>query len=166
MNYTETTASYNERRYGRPWMAVVGMSTTKDFRFLDWDGRPGHTGEFCFDVEPGTILAYGQKDNRKGRGGVDGYQIAMPDGTLPAISDEMARAVNKLPMSERVAAAALRIIDAKAKKIAEYEALPTSAEPYYVGEVAKLRDGIARFQSYLPAAGALRVAVDMAGFGF
>lgn len=102
MNYTETTPSYNERRYGKPWMAILTTSTTKDFSWLQWEGRPGCSGEFSFSAEPGTLLAYGQKDIRKGKGGVDGYQICMPDGTLPVISDETARAANKLPIGKRV----------------------------------------------------------------
>ena len=60
MRYTETTPSYNERRYGRPWRAIVTTSMTKDFSFIDWDGRPGATGEFCFEAPVGTLLAYGQ----------------------------------------------------------------------------------------------------------
>lgn len=102
MNYTETTPSYNERRYGKPWMAILTTSTTKDFSWLQWEGRFGCSGEFSFSAEPGTLLAYGQKDIRKGKGGVDGYQICMPDGTLPVISDETARAANKLPIGKRV----------------------------------------------------------------
>ena len=101
MKYTETTESYNASRYGKPWMALVSTSLTKDFSFIDWDGRPGGSGEFFFDAEPGTILAYGQKDLRKGRGGVDGYQICMPDGKLPGCQAEDARVINKLPIGKR-----------------------------------------------------------------
>lgn len=86
INYTEKTVSYNDRRYGKPWMAFVHNSLTKDFTFIEWDGRPGCAGEFNFEAEPGTLLAYGQKDIRKGRGGVDGYQICMPDGSLPFVT--------------------------------------------------------------------------------
>jgi hypothetical protein len=83
MNYIEKSDAYNERRYGRPWMAFVTTTLTKDFQFIDWEGLNGCAGEFCFDAEPGTLIAYGQKDIRKGRGGVDGYQLTMPDGSLP-----------------------------------------------------------------------------------
>ena len=119
MQYTETTAAYNERRYGKPWMARVITSTTKDFTFIDWEGRPGSVGQFSFTAEPGTILAYGQKDIRKGRGGVDGYQICMPDGTLPPISDSAALELRKMPLPERIPAAARRKIEYNEKLIAE-----------------------------------------------
>ena len=89
MRYTETTPSY---------------SMTKDFSFINRDGRrPGMTGEFCFEAPVGTLLAYGQKDIRKGRGGVDGYRICMPDGSMPAIVDALARELRKLPEAERPA---------------------------------------------------------------
>ena len=44
MQYIENTESYNERRYGKPWMARVTTSLTRDFTFIDWDGRPGYAG--------------------------------------------------------------------------------------------------------------------------
>jgi hypothetical protein len=99
MRYTETTPSYNDRRYGRPWMAVVGTSLSKDFEFLQWDGQPGCAGAFTFDAVPGTLLAYGQRDTRKGRGGVDGYQLAMPDGSLPTVA--YAAELRPLPLEAR-----------------------------------------------------------------
>ena len=66
MMYTEKTPSYNERRYGKPWMAIVTTSMTKDFSFIDWDGRPGSVGEFCFDAPVGTLLAYGREGHPQG----------------------------------------------------------------------------------------------------
>ena len=87
MTYTSKTEAYNERRYGRPWMAVITTSTTKDFSFLEWEGRNGCAGDYTFDAEPGTLLAFGQKDIRKGRGGVSGYRICMPDGKLVRPAD-------------------------------------------------------------------------------
>lgn len=167
MRYTETTPSYNERRYGKPWMAIVTTSMTKDFSFINWDGRPGMTGEFCFEAPVGTLLAYGQKDIRKGRGGVDGYQICMPDGSMPTIGDALARDLRKLPEAERPAVAAAGIIAAKETKITEYTRLsPTMANgSYYIAEIAKLKTSIEHYRSFLPVAQAPPV-VDMAGFGF
>lgn len=149
MQYTETTAAYNERRYGKPWMARVITSTTKDFTFIDWEGRPGSVGQFSFTAEPGTILAYGQKDIRKGRGGVDGYQICMPDGTLPPISDSAALELRKMPLPERIPAAARRKIEYNEKLIAE---MPPEkmAEPYYADKVKTALDAIETFRRFLP----------------
>jgi hypothetical protein len=80
MDYVIPTESYNERRYGKPWAAFVTTSLSKDFAWIEWTGRPGYAGEFRFDAEPGAMIARGQKDNRKGRGGVDRYVVLMPNG--------------------------------------------------------------------------------------
>ena len=155
MKYTETTPGYNERRYGKPWMAITtSESLTKDFRFIDWDGRPGCTGEFNFETEPGTILAYGQKDIRKGRGGVDGYQLAMPDGTLPGLSDSEAQALRKLPMGARAAECArLNIAEAGGEIVQCQEQLAKCADAYrvaYENRIEKANAKIARFRAFLP----------------
>ena len=163
MNYTEKTPSYNDRRYGKPWMAIITTSMTKDFTFLDWDGRPGYAGEFSFSAEPGTLLAYGQKDIRKGRGGVDGYQMCMPDGTLPTVGDATARDLRKLPLAERAAALAVVVIAKAEAEIVELE--PKAAEKFYADKITAARERIAKWSAYLPAP--VNVApVDMAGFGF
>ena len=117
MQYIEKTPSYNEKRYGKPWLAIVTTSLTKDFEFIDWSGRWGCAGEFAFAAEPGAMLAYGQKDLRKNRGGVDGYQICMPDGSLPGIPDEWAAGLRKLSPDARWQAAARKLLD---RAVSEY----------------------------------------------
>ena len=88
-NYTRRTTSYNERRYGKPWMGIPqGKMLTKDYTFVTWDGTAGSEGIFEFQAEPGQIVAYGQKDIRKNRGGIDGYKLCGAKGlhdfsTLP-----------------------------------------------------------------------------------
>jgi hypothetical protein len=79
MEYTIDTPSYNERRYGKPWIAVV---VGKEYAWGEFEGRPGEAGRLIIQAEPGQLVAEGQKDIRKGRGGVDQYYLAMPDGTL------------------------------------------------------------------------------------
>ena len=61
------TDSYNERRYGRPWIASVSFSSASkaDFKFGEWCGEHGYKGLLDIDVEPGSIIAIGQKDFRK-----------------------------------------------------------------------------------------------------
>lgn len=79
MKYTIDTDRYNDRRYGKPWIArVVG----KEFAWGEWEGRPGEAGKLRIDAEPGDLVAEGQKDLRKGRGGVNQYYMAMPSGKL------------------------------------------------------------------------------------
>ncbi len=79
MTYTIDTPAYNNRRYGKPWIAEV---RDKAFTWGEWFGRPGERGRLEIDAEPGALIATGQKDIRKGRGGVDDYWIAMPNGQL------------------------------------------------------------------------------------
>ena len=79
MTYTIETPSYNERRYGRPWIAEV---SGKDFRWGEFQGRNGEAGVLSIEAHPGALIAEGQKDIRKGRGGVDRYYLAMPNGCL------------------------------------------------------------------------------------
>lgn len=59
---------YNERRYSRPWMAKISVSEMKpqysfDGQFL---GEHGRAGETMMKAETGSIIAIGQKDNRRG----------------------------------------------------------------------------------------------------
>jgi hypothetical protein len=115
MTYTEKTSSYNDRRYGKPWMAIVADSLTRNFDWLDWSGRPGAQGRFVFDAAPGTLLAYGQKDLRKIKGGVGGYEICMPDGELPIISDASAAEILSMPLEARWRTIAAKLL-AKAVK--------------------------------------------------
>lgn len=82
MTYVIETASYNERRYGKPWAAFLSGHLTKGFEWIEWNGRIGRDGEFRFDAEPGTMIARGQKDIRKGQVGVDSYYVLFPDGTM------------------------------------------------------------------------------------
>ena len=125
MHYTESTDGYNERRYGKPWMAKLDKLMTREFLFLDWNGRPGCAGEFNFEAEPGTILAYGQKDHRKGRGGVDGYQICMPDGSMLRVTDKTVLQLLKLPLPDRVVAFVKTVIESTQDEAlkAQYSAL-------------------------------------------
>ena len=82
--YTETTGAYNQRRYGKPWIAKLTFTRPgkPDYTFGDWLGSPGCVGELSIEVEPGDVVATGQKDNRKGRGGADNIGVVQADGTV------------------------------------------------------------------------------------
>ena len=60
------TDIYNERRYGKPWIAKVDFSDNAkgNFAWGNWVGDPGSTGLLIVDADPGDIVARGQKDNR------------------------------------------------------------------------------------------------------
>lgn len=92
VNVVVNTPSYNEKRYGRPWCARVrDTQRLKDFEFFSWIGRNGSTGEFRETLEVGTVLAYGQKDYRKNRGGVDLYGIVTSAAHHEGTKDEHVR---------------------------------------------------------------------------
>jgi len=92
MEITIETASYNERRYGKPWIAKVDFATDKKgaFSFGDWtgDGWNGGEGVLSIDVQPGDIVATGQKDNRKPRNSAPKFHVVLADGSLDSIGDK------------------------------------------------------------------------------
>ena len=59
------TASYNEGRYGKPWIATVDFSTDKkgSFDFGDFIGSTGCAGVLEVSAAPGDIIAQGQEDH-------------------------------------------------------------------------------------------------------
>lgn len=60
------TDSYNEKRYGKPWIAKATFENNKMvYSFGDWVGTHGFKGMLILDnVAVGDIIARGQKDNR------------------------------------------------------------------------------------------------------
>ena len=65
MNIQIETESYNERRYGKPWIAKVDFSDNEKGNFVwgNWVGDPGDSGLLIVDADPGDVVARGQKDN-------------------------------------------------------------------------------------------------------
>lgn len=61
------TASYNHRRYSKPWIAKVDFSKSPKGDFV-WGnflgGDPGDEGMLTIQANPGDIVANGQRDNR------------------------------------------------------------------------------------------------------
>lgn len=84
MLYTETTSSYNDRRYGKPWIAKLTFVRPgkPEYIFGDWLGSPGSEGELSIEVEAGDVIATGQKDIRKNRGGADNIGVVQADGSV------------------------------------------------------------------------------------
>lgn len=84
MLYTENTPSYNDRRYGKPWIAKLTFVRPgkPEYSFGDWLGTPGCDGELSMEVEPGDVIATGQKDLRKNRGGADDIGVVQRDGKV------------------------------------------------------------------------------------
>lgn len=78
--------SFNQRRYGNPWIARVNPKTAKiDFsvRVGGYTGRynAGEAGDlYITEPQEGAVYAYGQKDYRGNNGG---YQyIKVVDGKI------------------------------------------------------------------------------------
>lgn len=82
MKYTEETNSYNERRYGKPWIAKLDFSAPgkPTYTFGSWLGVPGSSGELSIEVEAGDVIATGQKDHRKSVSPQE-LGVVQPDGT-------------------------------------------------------------------------------------
>ena len=93
MNITRETSSYNERRYGRPWIAKVDFSQNggrPDYKWGDWAGDHYNGGEgvLSIDADPGDIIAIGQKDNRKPKNSAPDFYVVTTDGDLSHIGDK------------------------------------------------------------------------------
>jgi hypothetical protein len=89
MEIVKETDSYNERRYGRPWIARVDYTTNRkgEFTFGDWAGKVGGIGELFIQADVHDIVAVGQKDHRKSRNSSPTYFIVSPSGELEYIGD-------------------------------------------------------------------------------
>jgi len=92
MKITIETSSYNERRYGKPWIAIVDFSasTKGDFDWGEWAGDHYNGGEGVLEITaaPGDIIARGQKDNRKPKNSAPNFYFVTPRGELENIGDK------------------------------------------------------------------------------
>ena len=78
MKIERETDSYNDRRYGKPWIARVDFSANPqgEFTWGTWIGDPGDAGLLEIEAEIGDIVARGQKDFRKPKNSApDWYQV-------------------------------------------------------------------------------------------
>lgn len=57
------TESYNEKRYGRPYIAQCD-ELGKVVKWGEWIGSDGYEGELHIDLSHDCIVMRGQKDNR------------------------------------------------------------------------------------------------------
>jgi len=83
------TSSYNDRRYGKPWIAKVDFASGKPgYQWGEWVGTPGGEGVLTIQAKPRDIIAKGQKDNRKPRNSAPSFFIVTPDGSLEPLGDK------------------------------------------------------------------------------
>ena len=80
----KNTNTYNERRYGNPWIALVDFTNNSkgDFQFGEWIGQKGEAGVLKIDVLPGDIVAEGQKDYRNPKNSVPVFYLVDRNGDL------------------------------------------------------------------------------------
>lgn len=92
MKISIETSSYNQRRYSKPWIALVDFTDPQGtFKFGDWigDAANGSSGLVKIDAEAGDIVARGQKDFRQPRNSSpDWYQVAA-DGSLTPLGGKV-----------------------------------------------------------------------------
>ena len=91
MEIKQTTSSYNQRRYGKPWIATVDFTKSVKgyWNWGDWvgDGQNGGEGFLILDVNLGDIVAQGQKDFRKPQNSAPVFYIVDHSGNLDLIGD-------------------------------------------------------------------------------
>lgn len=94
MRITIETDQYNERRLGRPWIAVVASwesGQRPELRWGSWIGRDGCAGMLEIEARPGDILRWGQKDHRRPQNSRSEWAVVLHTGRLRDVSDVSAR---------------------------------------------------------------------------
>jgi len=86
------TPSYNHRRYGKPWAAIVTFdSCAGEFNWGSWIGSPGEEGILQIECQPGDIVARGQKDTRgPGANSAPSFYVVTNDGELERLPSRAA----------------------------------------------------------------------------
>lgn len=85
MRFEKETSVYNEKRYGKPWIARVKFDDTEiKYDFGKWIGVHGGEGLLVIDIEPGEIIAIGQRDFR-GKNTSNKMYVVSENGDLESI---------------------------------------------------------------------------------
>lgn len=71
------THSYNQRRYSKPWIAIVDFSSNPsgEYKWGTWIGNhnTGSEGLLVAEASEGDIIAKGQKDFRQPKNNIPTY---------------------------------------------------------------------------------------------
>lgn len=81
MKISKETDSYNDRRYGKPYIALCDEKG-KAAKWGDWIGQAGRAGELSIDADPGDVVMIGQKDYRNSRKSAPDYYFVNADREL------------------------------------------------------------------------------------
>lgn len=78
------TNSYNDRRYGKPYIATIDFDVDPKgaAKFGIWIGSEGYAGILQLECQPGDVLMRGQKDNRNPRYSAPDYGFVNVDGSV------------------------------------------------------------------------------------
>lgn len=83
MNIQINTSQYNEKRYGKPWIAKVDFIDGKPvYHFGNWVGQNGYEGLLEIDAEINDVIATGQKDFRKPSNSAPDFYFVNENGEL------------------------------------------------------------------------------------
>lgn len=80
--------SYNEKRYSKPWIAlIIEWDTGKKpvMQFGEYVGEHGYEGEVEILASIGSVVRYGRKDYR-GNNTINQFAVVNKDGTLTDIT--------------------------------------------------------------------------------
>jgi len=92
---SEAFGGYNSRRYSKPWGAVIYRSPDGGFGYSfdgHWWGSASEGGVVEIpNVCPGTVVAFGQRDNRKYSGTENNWYVVQNDGSLKYVTRSQAR---------------------------------------------------------------------------
>ena len=95
MRITKCFGSYNQRRYGRPWIAKITDWPMGGHPEVMWgsflgNSSSGEAGEAEIEAEPGDVIKWGQKDHRGGNTEVY-WGVVKSDGSLETVDAQTAR---------------------------------------------------------------------------
>lgn len=98
MNISIETGSYNSRRYGKPWIAVVSFANGAkgEYTWGEWAGQPGEAGILVVEAKVGDVISHGQRDGR-GNNSTPQYFIVDEDGSLKSTTKAEAYKHSKVP---------------------------------------------------------------------
>jgi hypothetical protein len=92
MEITVSYGSYNQRRYGKPWIGKIIDWPAGGYAKLNFGTYYGTDagGEVAITAQPGDIIRHGQKDYRGNNTSKD-YYIVNQDGSLSLMDAATAR---------------------------------------------------------------------------
>lgn len=90
MRITWAVGGYNQRRYGRPWIAKVSAWPVGKTPMLDF-GVSLDAYNVEIEAEVGDVVRYGQKDKRGGKNTESHWGIVNSDGSIQEMPATEAR---------------------------------------------------------------------------